>query len=230
MKRDYGRSDWYDRGALLVDDWISISKHPAHRDCGLCEERAARGVVAGLLALERYKPRAPVDSLVYFSAPGGIYCGRVVENRTDGAYVRRLDGVPGPCGPDRLHYVYYGDILDDRAMTALRPPSAPEVEEPITDQEAKEDATKRNWDMLLVDCAPALDAVMTVLEVGAEKYGAGTTWKTVAPERYKRAATRHLIASLRGEKINIEDGSLYHLAQAITDLLFALTNELEKKP
>lgn len=92
---------------------------------------------------------------------------------------------------------------------------------------AKYDADKRRWDMLLADCDKSVDEVMKVLEFGLTKYGEGTTWKTVAPKRYKRAALRHLIASLRGATVNDEDGGVQHLAQAITGLLFALQNELD---
>lgn len=92
---------------------------------------------------------------------------------------------------------------------------------------AKYDADKRRWDLLLVDCDRAADAIMEVLEFGLSKYGEGTTWKTVDPKRYKRAAMRHLIASLRGETRNQEDGGVQHLAQAATCLLFALQNELD---
>lgn len=97
----------------------------------------------------------------------------------------------------------------------------------VADRPAKYDDTKRRWDMLLVDCDRSVDEVMKVLEFGLTKYGEGTTWKTVVPHRYKRAALRHLIASLRGETVNAEDGGTQHLAQAITCLLFALQNELD---
>lgn len=111
--------------------------------------------------------------------------------------------------------------LSDLRLVGPRPAPLP------LPRPAKYDDTKRRWDMLLVDCDRSVDEVMKVLEFGLTKYGEGTTWKTVEPRRYKRAAIRHLIASLRGEAVNAEDGDTQHLAQAITCLLFALQNELD---
>ena len=117
-------------------------------------------------------------------------------------------------------YVTYAE-RDLVVANATVPGAAPAM------KPAKYDADKRRWDMLLADCDKSVDEVMKVLEFGLTKYGEGTTWKTVAPKRYKRAALRHLIASLRGATVNDEDGGVQHLAQAITGLLFALQNELD---
>jgi hypothetical protein len=97
--------------------------------------------------------------------------------------------------------------------------------EPPGDQAAKQDDGKARWDLLLTPLPHALDAVLEVLQRGEERYGSGNTWRTVDPLRYKRAAIRHLIASLRGETVNEADWGVQHLAQAIVDALFALENE-----
>ena len=83
---------------------------------------------------------------------------------------------------------------------------------------------------LLFDGVPrALEAVGQVLTFGAQKYAAHS-WQTVpeAPERYKSALLRHIIAVGKGEELDSESG-LHHLAHAACNALFILELELRKR-
>lgn len=83
----------------------------------------------------------------------------------------------------------------------------------------KHDTGKRR--MSLVPHEP-LNAVIDVLEFGANKYGANN-WRHVpnARERYFNAAHRHLNAWWAGEKVDSESG-LPHLAHAVCCLMFLM--------
>jgi hypothetical protein len=75
-----------------------------------------------------------------------------------------------------------------------------------------------------------LEEILKVLEFGAEKY-APDNWMYVEDglNRYQEAAMRHLIASMRGEKLDSESG-LSHLAHLGCCVLFALWFEQGHKP
>lgn len=66
----------------------------------------------------------------------------------------------------------------------------------------------------------ALDEVVKVLTMGAQKYDRGN-WRFVSDgeRRYFDAAQRHLWAWYRGEVTDPESG-LHHIAHAATNLLF----------
>lgn len=69
----------------------------------------------------------------------------------------------------------------------------------------------------------ALEEVVKVLEFGARKYERDN-WKRVpnGKVRYIRAALRHLVAHIRGERLDSESG-LSHLAHCVCCLLFVLS-------
>lgn len=81
----------------------------------------------------------------------------------------------------------------------------------------KNDTGKDRWDLLEWSWATE---VIKVLTKGAEKY-APDNWKIVpgARRRYIAALWRHVVAYLRGEQNDPEDG-LHHLAHATCCLMF----------
>lgn len=91
----------------------------------------------------------------------------------------------------------------------------------------KFDQEKPRYDLLP---ANALEEVVKVLTYGASKYD-DENWRKV-PEgrrRYFAAAQRHLWQHKRGELIDA-DSKCYHLACAITSLMFMLEKELTNEP
>lgn len=74
-----------------------------------------------------------------------------------------------------------------------------------------------------------IEPVADILTFGAEKYGE-RSWMNVpnAPERYKAALFRHLIAWCKGEKIDAESGRS-HLHHALVNIVFMIHFELEEK-
>lgn len=83
----------------------------------------------------------------------------------------------------------------------------------------KDDLNKLDWLLLPF---PQLEIVVKVLEFGARKYGINN-WKHVhyPKPRYLKAAMRHLIARINGQRIDEESG-LPHLAHCVCCLLFLL--------
>lgn len=81
----------------------------------------------------------------------------------------------------------------------------------------KHDAGKDRWDLLEYDW---LTEVVKVLTKGAEKYSPDN-WQVVpgARKRYIAALWRHVVAYIRGEEADPEDG-LHHLAHAACCLMF----------
>lgn len=74
----------------------------------------------------------------------------------------------------------------------------------------------------------ALLEVAKVVTFGAETYGV-ENWKDVPDleQRFTDAALRHMNAYLRGELLD-QQTKLYHLACAITSLMFVLETDIEK--
>jgi hypothetical protein len=70
----------------------------------------------------------------------------------------------------------------------------------------------------------SLEEVVKVLMFGAKKYNRDN-WKYVKPkERYLKAALRHLIDYIMGEKIDKESG-INHLAHCACCLLFLIWHD-----
>ena len=93
----------------------------------------------------------------------------------------------------------------------------------------KYDAGKPMYGLIPAD---ALEEVVKVLTYGAMKYNEPIdqeNWRHVpTPQpRYFNAAQRHLWADKRGEEIDSESG-LYHLAHAISSLMFKLQLKIEE--
>jgi hypothetical protein len=83
----------------------------------------------------------------------------------------------------------------------------------------KYDDGKRNW--MLVPWK-ALEEVVKVMELGARKYGRFNWQELEEPQRrYGEAAMRHLVAWMKGEKMDPESG-LPHLAHLGCNALFLL--------
>jgi hypothetical protein len=101
-----------------------------------------------------------------------------------------------------------------------------------TTQGRKDDAGKPMYNLLPAD---ALEEVVKVLTAGAIKYNEPIdqeNWRLVSnpQSRYFAAAQRHLWADQKGEHIDSGEGgtNCYHLACAITSLLFKLQLRIEK--
>lgn len=88
----------------------------------------------------------------------------------------------------------------------------------------KETVGKLDWCLLPI---LALTEVVRVLDYGKRKYSADN-WKLVDPYEYKKAAYRHWVAYLDGEKVDPESG-FHHLAHLGCDVLFLLWFELTGK-
>ena len=86
----------------------------------------------------------------------------------------------------------------------------------------KHDSAKNRYDLIPPD---ALDKVVKILTLGAEKYGDSNWQRCSEPSRYFAAAQRHLWAWKSGEKSDSES-DVSHLAHAVCSLLFML--ELDK--
>lgn len=71
-----------------------------------------------------------------------------------------------------------------------------------------------------------LEEVVEVLAFGANKYSRDN-WKHVEPARYEKAAMRHLISYITGEKQDPESGKS-HLAHLMCNVLFLMWNDNEK--
>jgi hypothetical protein len=71
-----------------------------------------------------------------------------------------------------------------------------------------------------------LEEVLGILEFGAKKY-ARDNWKHVEPIRYEKAAMRHLISYITGEKKDPETNKS-HLAHLICNALFLMWNDNDK--
>lgn len=72
----------------------------------------------------------------------------------------------------------------------------------------------------------SIKEVVKVLMFGAAKYPSADNWKHVEPSRYKKAAMRHLVAYLEGEKNDSESGHP-HLAHCMCCILFLLYFQLK---
>ena len=88
----------------------------------------------------------------------------------------------------------------------------------------KNDAGKRKWTLLPWR---ELGDVVDVLMHGAKVYPEPDNWKRVAPERYKDALLRHVLAYIQGERLDPETGKS-HLAHAICCALFMMWNDNEE--
>lgn len=104
----------------------------------------------------------------------------------------------------------------------------------------KQKAGKLQWDTIFRHVQGALAAMVRVREYGNEKYSRiaaehgvpldPESWRQNPPGDYYASAARHLMALMRGERINHEDGGCHHAAQAMIDLAFAYEIENAAKP
>ncbi len=97
----------------------------------------------------------------------------------------------------------------------------PPKEKPIIAK--KFDNGKVDWTLLQWK---ELEEVVEVLAFGANKYSRDN-WKHVEPARYEKAAMRHLISYITGEKQDPESGKS-HLAHLMCNVLFLMWNDNEK--
>lgn len=87
----------------------------------------------------------------------------------------------------------------------------------------KFDSEKLDWTLMPWK---ELEQTLEVLEFGAKKYSRDN-WKHVEPARYEKAAMRHLISYVTGEKIDPESGKS-HLAHLMCNALFLMWNDNDK--
>lgn len=91
--------------------------------------------------------------------------------------------------------------------------------------QAKDDANK----LQLTLVSPYLiEEVAKVRMYGTCKYKDPDNWMSVCPQRYKDALYRHLIAYLKGEKIDQESG-LSHLAHMACNISFLLDEDYQRR-
>lgn len=91
--------------------------------------------------------------------------------------------------------------------------------------QAKDDTNK----LQLTLVSPYLiEEVAKVRMYGTRKYKDPDNWMSVCPQRYKDALYRHLIAYLKGEKIDQESG-LLHLAHMACNISFLLDKKYNEK-
>lgn len=90
----------------------------------------------------------------------------------------------------------------------------------------KEDVHKLDWLLLPME---SVEEIIKVLEYGAEKYSP-ENWKKLPDfrRRYINAAMRHLVAYVKGERIDEETG-LSHIAHLGCNVLFLLWGEKHGK-
>lgn len=84
----------------------------------------------------------------------------------------------------------------------------------------KFDEGKPRWDLLLVSLGTEVAEVVDILTFGAQKYKEDN-WQKVpkGKARYLAAAMRHIMARIRGERLDKESGK-HHMAHAVCCLLF----------
>lgn len=88
----------------------------------------------------------------------------------------------------------------------------------------KYDKMKDRWDLVPFN---ELKEVVEVITYGANKYS-DDNWKKVSIERYFSALMRHITTYKTGEIID-KESKKNHLAHAITNLLFIMWHENNKK-
>ena len=114
------------------------------------------------------------------------------------------------------------DVTED-TLSKMTGQSEPEITKDIMNEGRKDDSGKIRLSLLP---KLALKEVMSVLEHGAVKYGA-ENWRKLdnLQDRYTDSAFRHLLSDSLGEDIDV-DSEHYHLACAITGLMFKLEDKL----
>lgn len=81
----------------------------------------------------------------------------------------------------------------------------------------KFDQNKLDWTLLPWK---EVEQVLEILEFGAKKYSRDN-WKEVESSRYEKAAMRHLVSYVTGEKLDQESGKS-HLAHLVCNALFLM--------
>lgn len=84
----------------------------------------------------------------------------------------------------------------------------------------KFDSDKLDWTLLPWK---EVEQVLEILEFGAKKYSKDN-WQKVEPSRYEKAAMRHLISYVTGEKNDQETGKS-HLAHLVCNALFLMWSD-----
>lgn len=120
-------------------------------------------------------------------------------------------------------------------VTHAEPKQEPPVKPPEPAAGRKFDSGKPMYSLLPTN---ALEEVVKVLTVGAVRYNepiGQENWRLVpdADFRYYNATQRHIMAVKKGERLDLDkDGSkgtnCYHLACAITSLMFRLQTQIEE--
>lgn len=87
----------------------------------------------------------------------------------------------------------------------------------------KYDNEKPMWDILDWE---SVEQVVKVLTYGAAKYPSSDNWKKIKKHRYVAASFRHMVAYMKGERVDVESG-LPTLAHAVANLLFIMYKDRE---
>lgn len=158
----------------------------------------------------------------------GDQCSNCVMLNEDCSYLRNHDDLL--CDRDFESVWKYADELTTKGES-MEP--AVKSSEPALGR--KFDSGKPMYALLPMN---ALEEVVKVLTVGAVRYNepiGQENWRVVpdADFRYYNAAQRHIMANQKGERLDLDkDGSkgtnCYHLACAITSLMFRLQVQIEE--
>lgn len=92
--------------------------------------------------------------------------------------------------------------------------------ESVLPEGQKFDSDKLDWTLLPWK---EVEQVLEILEFGAKKYSKDN-WQKVESSRYEKAAMRHLISYVTGEKNDQETGKS-HLAHLVCNALFLMWND-----
>ena len=102
--------------------------------------------------------------------------------------------------------------------------NCPEINEPEISQSAKADAGK---DELILVPRRIIRDIAKIRMYGNRKYGDPENWRTVAPERYRNAMFRHLLAYLDDPQGVDEESGLKHLWHLACNVAFLCEMEDE---
>lgn len=92
------------------------------------------------------------------------------------------------------------------------------------DSFVKADNGKLQWSLMPFE---QLEDVVKVLMNGAKKYSVDNWKKCDDTKRYEDALLRHVVAYVKGDKVDLED-NISHLAHAVCNCLFLMYFDKEK--
>ena len=110
--------------------------------------------------------------------------------------------------------------LDKSDSSKIREPCVEHIIVDEVEQGQKFDDDKLDWTLMPWD---EMQQVLEILEFGVKKYSRNN-WKKIESSRYEKAAMRHLISYITGEKNDSETGKS-HMAHLVCNALFLMWND-----